>query len=341
MRVISADTDFSTAWNDWLAGYPEASIYHRYEWRKFFADYFNKETIYLAATDDGQCRGVLPLVRLKSRLFGDFLVSLPFVNYGGIVADSEDAKSALIEKAVAVATDLGVSHIELRHQAPMLDLPCRTDKVAMILDLPDTSEEMSRRLGAKRRSQIKRPMRENPNIRFGTHDVLETFYTVFSTNMRDLGTPVYARSMFERLLELFPDNTQVVSIEIDGRPAAGAFLVHDNGRLEIPWASTIRAFNRISINMLLYWEVIRFAIDRGMQQFDFGRSTIDSGTFRFKKQWGAKPLSLHWHYWLANGGSIPQLNPDNARYNTAIKAWQRLPLPIANFLGPRIVRHLP
>ena len=111
--------------------------------------------------------------------------------------------------------------------------------------------------------------------------------------------------------------------------------------MEIPWASTVRDFNKISINMLLYWEVLKFAIESGRKVFDFGRSTVDSGTYRFKKQWGAEPVQLNWHYWLADGGELPQLNPDNAKFRMAINAWKKLPLPLANLLGPHIVRHLP
>jgi len=342
MRIRGVDNTEAGVWDAYVEAHPEASLYHRYGWRDFFADYFGKETQYLAAFDQaGVIQGVLPLVRLCSRLFGDFYVSLPFVNYGGVLASDPGVAQALAAEAAGLARKKGASHIEYRHAAQHLDLPCRTDKVAMVLELPVSEEALGKSIGAKRRSQIKRPLRENPQIRFGGAELVDDFYAVFARNMRDLGTPVYAKSMFRYLAERYPDNTKVVMISVQGRPAAAAFLISNDHRMEVPWASTVREFNRISINMLLYWEVLKHAIEEGKTVFDFGRSTVDSGTYRFKKQWGAEPVQLHWHYWLAGGGELPRLNPDNARYRLAIQAWQKLPLPVANLLGPRIVRHLP
>jgi len=342
MQVRHIDNDGAHAWNEYVASRPESSFYHRYEWREFYAGYFDKETEYLAAIDsDGELRGVLPLVRLKSWLFGDFFVSLPFVNYGGVVADNDQISDDLLAAAASLGAERGVSHLELRHANVDFDMPCRTDKVAMCLELPKSIESLGKSIGSKRRSQIRRPLRENPEIRFGTVDLLDCFYDVFSRNMRDLGTPVYAKSMFRFLLDTFPENTMVVTIRVDDAPAAAAFLIFDNIRMEIPWASTVQTFNRISINMLLYWEVLKYSIEAGKTTFDFGRSTVDSGTYRFKKQWGAEPVPLHWHYWLAGGGGLPKLNPDNPKYRMAIRMWQNLPLSVANFLGPHIVRHLP
>lgn len=342
MRIERASDTFSEAWDSYLASRPEASLYHRYAWRDFFAGYFGKETEYLVALDSNDAiTGVLPLVRLRSLLFGDFFVSLPFVNYGGVVANNTSIAEGLLNEAASLGRERNVSHIEFRHSSQDFDMACRTDKVSMCLDLPDSVESLGASLGSKRRSQIKRPLRENPEVRFGSTELLDKFYAVFSRNMRDLGTPVYDRSMFQYLLDKFPTNTSVVSICIDNTPAAAAFLIFDDRRVEIPWASTVKEFNRISINMLLYWEVLKFAIETGHKVFDFGRSTIESGPYRFKKQWGAEPVPLRWHYWLGDNQAVPHMSPDNAKYRLAIGAWQRLPLTLANLIGPRIVKHLP
>jgi serine/alanine adding enzyme len=130
-------------------------------------------------------------------------------------------------------------------------------------------------------------------------------------------------------------------IRVAGHPAAAAFLLQGPQRMEIPWASSLRTYNRIGVNMLLYWEALKFSIARGCRVFDFGRSSIGSGTYRFKQQWGAQPRQLYWHYWLRTGNQPPALNPDNPRFRLAIRMWQRLPLAIANRLGPPIVRNLP
>ncbi|MEM7610326.1 MAG: FemAB family XrtA/PEP-CTERM system-associated protein [Pseudomonadota bacterium] len=330
-------------WDLYVASHLGASHYHASGWRELIWQQFGQRSYSLKAQDSsGEIQGVLPLVRLTSRLFGDFMVSMPYLNYGGLLANNDAARDALIEAMRALGNESGVSHIELRHTvAEMGGLPAREDKVAMVLELPESIDALGKAIGSKRRSQVRRPLREDPEIRVGGGELVPLFYQVFARNMRDLGTPVYCQSFFTAICEMFPNDTKIVAITIAGQPAAAAFLIGHRGQLEIPWASTVRDYNRISINMLLYWEVLRFAIEAGYQHFDFGRSTVDAGTYRFKKQWGAEPRPLYWHYWLRDGGELPQLNPRNTKYQLAIKAWQKLPLPVANFLGPRIVRNLP
>ncbi|WP_405223840.1 FemAB family XrtA/PEP-CTERM system-associated protein [Lentisalinibacter sediminis] len=342
MLVRKIDISEADAWDACVAACPGASLYHRYAWRAFFADYFGKETEYLAAIDSaGSLEGVLPLVRLQSRLFGNFYVSLPFVNYGGVLTRGPDAAKALLAEAADLARESGATHVEYRHTDQQVALPCRTDKVAMILELPESPEALGKAIGSKRRSQIKRPLREHPDVCIGGAELVDEFYAVFARNMRDLGTPVYAKSLFRFLADRFPDDVTLMVIRVNSRPAAAAFLLSDERGMEIPWASTVQDFNRISINMLLYWEVLKHAIESGKTLFDFGRSTVDSGTYRFKKQWGAEPVQLHWHYWLATGEELPRINPDNSRYRLAIRMWQKLPLAVANRLGPYLVRNLP
>lgn len=340
--VDTARADQAAEWDRFVAGHDEASIYHRYAWRDFYEQDFGKETHYLVARDAaGAVEGVLPVVRQKSILFGDYLCSLPYFNYGGTLAATADARGRLFEAAARLADALGTRHLELRETRDWDAWPTRTDKVAMLLELPPSPEELGQRLGSKLRSQIRRPQRENPAVRFGGAELLDHFYGVFSRNMRDLGTPVYSRRLFETILARFPENAELVAVDVGGRPAAAAFLLHHRGTTEIPWASTVRDFNRISINMLLYWHALNRAIERGSRAFDFGRSTIDSGTYRFKKQWGALPRQLYWHYHLREGEAMPALNPDGGRYDVAIRLWKRLPLWLANRIGPHLVHHLP
>lgn len=341
LEVRQIDASGSADWNRYVNNKSGASHYHQYEWRGFFSDFFCKQTIYIAAYRNQHIVGVLPLVRQRSVLFGDFLVSLPFVNYGGALVDSDDIADAILLEASELADGLGVSHIELREYRQRTGLPSRTDKVSMRLHLPETAEQLGRSLGAKRRSQIKRPLRESPEVTIGKTELVDRFYSVFSRNMRDLGTPVYAKDMFVDILRRFPDQSNIVLIEMDGRPVAAAFLIHYRDVTEVPWASADRRFNKISINMLLYWELLKFSMQRGSKIFDFGRSTIDSSTYRFKKQWGAQPVQLFWNYWLKDGQALPQLNPDNKKYALAINAWKKLPLPISRVIGPFLVRNLP
>ncbi len=340
VRPVTASDE--QAWQVFVQSHNDATLYHDFAWRDFYTSVFTKQTCYLASFDPtGAIDGVLPLVRQKSLLFGDYLVSLPFFNYGGTLAANEKVRQALLNAAAALSQELDVSHSEIRETAPLADWQSRTDKVAMVLELPDDEEALGKALGAKRRSQIKRPLREDPQTVKGGPEQLDDFYAVFARNMRDLGTPVYGKYMFAEILRRFPDNAEIINIQVRGKPAATAFLLHHGGTTEIPWASTVRDFNSISINMLLYWEALRSAIGRGSGQFDFGRSTVDSGTYRFKKQWGAEPRQLYWHYWLREGEDMPGLNPDSGKYALAIRVWQKLPLWLTNLAGPGIVKNLP
>jgi FemAB-related protein (PEP-CTERM system-associated) len=303
-----------------------------------------------AVDGDEEIIGVLPLVHLKSRLFGDYIISVPYFNYGGAAGISPEVETALMTKALSIAKKLNTEHVEFRDFRPRDSQrdgskgdfgSVRTDKITMILDLPATEDELWKKLGAKRRSQINRPLREGVEVKTGHAELLEDFYSVFARNMRDLGTPVYSQSFFSEILHTFSDKTQIVTIYHQGRPVGGAFLIGFRDQLEIPWASTLRSVNSLGVNMLMYWEVLKYAISNSYKTFDFGRCSVNSGTYRFKKQWGAQPKQLYWYYWLSSGEEIPQLNHNNPKYKMAIAVWQRLPLFFTNWLGPKIVKNLP
>lgn len=333
----------SEQWDAFVDTHPDSSLYHRAVWRDLITELFGHESHYLyARSDTGAVLGVLPLIRLNSRLFGDFVVSMPYFNYGGAIALSAEIEGALMAAASDLADDLGCSHIEFRDSTLRGDnWPVRTDKVTMELMLPESERALWASFGSKLRAQIRRPQKEPVEILLGREDLLSKFYAVFSRNMRDLGTPVYPRQLFAWILETFPKQTSIVVLELRDRPVAVGFLLGFRGRLEIPWASSISEFNRFGVNMLLYWESLKIAIRDGYQVFDFGRSTINSGTHRFKKQWGAEQRQLYWHYWLRPGQRMPQLTPRNPKYRLFVEIWKHLPMFLTNSIGPKIVKSLP
>jgi serine/alanine adding enzyme len=342
LRVERIEDAAAAEWDAYVGEHAEASAYHGYAWRSIVRTVFGHETHYLAVRDQISLCGVLPLVRLKSALFGDFMVSLPYFNYGGVLATHARAREALLQSTAELARSLGVSHVELRHRsAEQSQWPARTDKVAMLLNLPAAGESVDKILPSKLRSQVKRPVREGAQCVFGALELLDEFYAVFAENMRDLGTPVYGKSFFRTILATFPQRTWIAIVRLRDEPVAAALLLDHRDTVEIPWASSLQRFNKLGVNMFLYWNVLQRAASRGCRVFDFGRSTVDGGTFRFKRQWGAQPLQLHWHYCLPAGGELPRLNPDNPKYRLAVAAWRKLPLAVANRLGPHIVRNLP
>lgn len=338
---ISLADGQNAAWDD-LIREAGGTLYHRNSTLEVVARTFGHRIYRLAAWRDASLVGVLPVVRLKSFAFGDFLVSLPLFNYGGPVVIDESAAPALLERAAALIDELGVSHAEIRcADRVYADWEQRTDKVVMRLKLAATADEQFAKFSSKLRAQVRRPTKDGFTTRVGGAELLDAFYRVFSINMRDLGTPVYPKRFFANLLEAWRDESRIVLVERQSQIAAAGFLVRDRDTVEIPWASSLRDFNRFSVNMLLYWESLQHAIRTGATWFDFGRSSRDSGTFKFKAQWGAEPLQLRWHYRSRAGGSLPNLTPNNPKYRLALAIWRRLPLAVSNTIGPWLARGLP
>jgi serine/alanine adding enzyme len=331
-------------WDPYVDRHGQAMAYHRSAAVAIGAKAFRLRTTYIVARDGaGVVTGVLPLVEQSSLLFGRFLVSLPFVTYGGILADDSSVASALADNAGRLARERRADHVELRHLAPLsaAGLAQRHDKVSMVLELPNSEEALGTRLGSKLRSQIRRAEREDREFAWGGKERLGEFYRVFAITMHEVGTPVHSRHFFDVAYDALRDVISVFTVRMRGVVHAAAILVRHGSTIEVPWAAASPEAKRASVNMRMYWELLRHSVSAGAKAFDFGRSTVDSGTYRFKAQWGAKPRQLHWYYWLPAGAPIPALNQSNPKYARAAGLWRRMPLWCANALGPHIVRHLP
>jgi FemAB-related protein (PEP-CTERM system-associated) len=297
----------------------------------------------LEAVTAEQTRGLLPLAYVHSFLFGRFLVSLPYLNYGGVLADDEETARLLLNGAANLADRLDVRFLEVRHEQfiPHQTLNHLTSaKVHMRLELPDTVDRLWTQLTSKVRSQVRKGQKGNFTVAWGGQELLGDFYTVFSQNMRDLGTPVYGLGLFRSVLEQFPDRAEICLVSAAGQPIGGALMLHGWGISEVPSASTLRVFLPTCANMLMYWHLLERAVHRQQKVFDFGRCSLDSTTYRFKKQWGALPHQAAWQYYLRQG-STGEMRPDNPKYQRLIRMWQRLPVRLTRWLGPRIVRGIP
>lgn len=328
-------------WDSFVAAQPQATGYHLWGWRDVFIRVFGHEAMYLTALRGDEVVGVLPLVSFRSLLFGRFLVSLPFVNYGGVVADDQVAAETLVSRAGSLAREMSASHVELRHTARRFEaLMPKAHKVAMLLALPDSTDAMWTALDRKVRNQVRKAEKSGLVAEVSGADALDVFYEVFAHNMRDLGTPVYPKQFFAAVLGGFPERTRLIVVRHQRQPVAAALTWAWRDTVEVPWASSLRSYNAAAPNNLLYWTVIQEAISSGARRLDFGRSTPNEGTFHFKRQWGAEPLPLCWEYDIVSG-QLPDQSPKNPKFQMAIHLWQRLPLPVANLLGPMIVRSIP
>ena len=330
------------AWDGYVARHPGASACHAFAWRGVIAKAFGHDTRYLAATSADGISGVLPLVLFRSRIFGRFVVSMPFLNYGGVLADSPEAETALLAAAMEETRRAGAQDLELRHTCQMFPrLQAKRHKVAMDVALLTSEEAQWQAIDRKVRNQVRKGQKSGLHVALGGAELLDAFYAVFARNMRDLGTPVYGIRWFGEVLTAFRDASRLFVVYSGPQPVAASLVLWHRGTIEVPWASALREFNPLCANVFLYWEMFRFAVARGFERFDLGRSTPGEGTFHFKRQWGAEPRDLVWEYWTADGGTLPNLSPTNPRFSAAIQAWRHLPVPVTTWLGPRLVANIP
>jgi FemAB-related protein (PEP-CTERM system-associated) len=329
-------------WDAYVATHPDATFSHCWRWRNIFGDVFRQDTEYLVAHRDGAISGLLPLVKFRSAIFGRFVVSLPYVNDGGLLTSDPASAAALLEEARAIGAAFGATHVELRHRGRLQpDLPCRQHKVGMLLPLTQGDGELWQALDRKVRNQVRKAQKASLTTVRGGVELVDEFYPVFARNMRDLGTPVYSKRLFERVLEEFPAEARLVLVRLGTVAVGGAVACTYKGTCEVPWASSLKEYRNLCPNMLMYWDAIETAVREGCHTFDFGRSTPDEGTYHFKRQWGAEPHVLHWEYLLSTGAVLPNQGPSNPKFRLAVEGWKRMPLPLASWLGPRIVRSIP
>lgn len=340
MRITEATRDDAAEWDAFVRNRTDSTFCHLFGWRNIMEDVFGHATHYLVARDSsGRLAGVLPLVRVRSRLFGDFLVSMPFLNYGGPVGEPE-AVAVLVSHARRLARETRADLLELRSRKELPgDLAVSHRKITVLLDLPADPQELWDALKAKVRSQIRRPMKEGMETVIGP-DQIGSFYRVFSRHMRDLGTPVLPRAVFDYAQDVFPKEMVFATVYHETGPAAvGAGFIHGD-EFEITWASALREYNRSAPNMLLYWSLMEAMSRRGLRTFNFGRCTPGGGTHRFKSQWGGRDVPLPWAQWSPAGlDGTP--SPDSAKYQLATRVWQKLPLAVTNRVGPWLARKIP
>jgi serine/alanine adding enzyme len=341
IKIVQLTTHKQPQWINYVKHHANATIYHSLAIKEVIEQTFNHKTLYLMAVDKtDEVRGVLPLTQLKSRLFGDLYCAVPFFNYGGVLADNDSIEMQLINHAWSMANEHGSHHIEYRQTHKIANLPCRDDKVSMILKLPKDKESLWQNLGSKLRAQINKAATNPHQIKIEKHELVDDFYQVFAHRMRDLGTPVYSKQLFINMLKQNA-SARIVVVYVENQPVSVGFILGWRNTLEIPWASSIKDTNYQDNNMLLYWHILQFAIKEKYECFDFGRSSKDASTYKFKKQWGAKEHPLYWHYSLNERDEIPSITTHNPKYQLAITIWRLLPIWLTKIIGPHIVKYIP
>ena len=330
------------SWNQFVKKTPGATISHQIEWREVISSTLGHKPKYILAKDGDTIRGVLPMFLVSTWWGSRQLVSIPWIDYGGILAADADAEKALMDAAAEIAKQEKAKFIEFRTMTVgSLSLEQRTDKVTFLLPLDKDPDVIWKGFNAKLRNQIRKSEKSELTTEFTGSEGLSEFYTVFCHNMRDLGTPVWGRDFYEAILREFPDSAQLILVKKEGKTIAGGLVLAFDDRMYVPSASSYRECLSFCPNHALYWAVIEKACREGFSFFDFGRSSKDANTFKFKKQWMPEPTQLYWQYYLNTIDEVPHISPQNAKYKMFISVWQKLPLPIANFLGPKVIKNFP
>jgi len=338
------DAGSEAAWDAFVTAHPDGTFFHRAAWRHVIAQAFGHRCFYLLAEQDGAIAGVLPLAQVRTALFGNSLISVPFCVYGGPLAADAATARALAGRAEEIMRAHGVPVLEFRFREPAdwLDPELWPGK-------PDLYVTFRKPFGADDEANLKAiPRKQRAMVRKGIDRGLasavdhsaDRLHAIYAESVRNLGTPVFARRYFRLLLDIFGEDADVVTVLDGGEPIAAVMNFYFRNEV-LPYYGGGRAIARERYgNDFMYWEVMRRAAARGYGLFDFGRSKIGTGAFAFKKNWGFMPEPLHYRFRLAPGATIPDVNPLNPKYRLFIAAWKRLPLPVANLLGPRIVRGL-
>ncbi len=328
-------------WDFYVEQNPSATISHIYGWRRIISEAYGHATYYLMAKRDSKVVGVLPLVLVKSRFFGSSLASMPFQDYGGILADDDIAACALLDHALELRREAGADCVELRHRDSILEGKglLRQDKVTLLLDISPGIESLWQKFSGKVRNQVRKAEKSGLTTCIGGSELIEDFYRVFAVNMRDLGSPVHHPGFFTQIFSEFGDRARLLIVRDGSRTIGGLIGLFFKDVMIVPWASSLREYFPKCPNNLLYWYAFQQGCDRGCKLFDFGRSSIGSGTYNFKLQWGAKPVQLNWQLFFRKNPSRPSTSED-WKLQAAAQVWSHLPVQLTLLLGPAIRKYL-
>lgn len=375
LKIKSISSEDSLRWNNFSNGHKFSCLYHLSNWRDILQISYRIGNYYLIASgsDEGQklliendlhintkniennddkTVGIFPLIHINSLFFGNNLVSIPYFDSGGILVIDKLAEIALLKKSIQLAEELGVTQVEFRQNYRLLsfedfinsqtgwEISTSMNKVRMVFDIPDNPELLMKSFNSKLRSQIRKPIKEGLTAKVGSIELIDDFYNIFAENMRDLGSPIHSKKFIAETLKAFPNTANVFIVYGNQKPLAGSVTIGFKDTLSNPWASALRRYSHLAPNMLLYWSMLEFACQQGYKHFDFGRSTLGEGTYRFKEQWGAKPEPLYWYRLSKTNGQNWGGQPDKDKMSKAIEYWKKLPVPLTKIIGPRIRKYI-
>jgi FemAB-related protein (PEP-CTERM system-associated) len=327
-------------WDDFVQRCPEATFFHRAAWAEVIESAFSHDTYFLYAERNGEIEAVLPLARIKSKLFGHSLISLPFCVYGGAAATSEAAAMAVEAEAVKLADTLGVDQLELRQRHPRhTDWPVKADMyVTFRKEIDPDPEKNMLAIPRKQRAVVRKGI--EAGLQGQWDDGIDQFYDMYSRSVHALGTPVFSRRYFQILRDQFGKDCSVLTIAKDGRPVSSVLNFYFRDEVLPYYGGGGDDARQYKANDFMYWDLMRRSCEQGIKVFDYGRSKVGTGSYSFKKNWGFEPAPLYHEYHLVRAKAMPDINPLNPKYRLFIETWKKMPLGLTRFLGPMLVRNL-
>jgi FemAB-related protein (PEP-CTERM system-associated) len=341
VKAIALDTLQDRAvWDAFVRQHPQATAFHLSAWGRAIEKTFGHRAYYFAAVRGQDMLGILPLIHVKSRLFGNSLVSNGFAVYGGPVALSEDAHAVLDGAAWGLAQKLGINVLEYRNQTRLRpDWPSKSETYATFKrPLTASSDDNLKAIPRKQRAEVRKSLEKNLNVVVDQN--VDRHFAVYAESVRNLGTPVFPKALFRNLLEAYGKDADVLTVMHEGKPVSSVLSFYFRDEVIPYYGGGIEQARELRGNDHMYWMLMEHARARGCSSFDFGRSKYGTGAFSFKKNWGFEAAPLHYEYRLGEGGIIPDVNPLNPKYKAMVAIWQRLPLAIANLAGPFVSRAL-
>lgn len=339
-QLDASDLGSVLRWNEFVFACPDATFFHRAEWQKIIGEVFRHPTFFLYAEKASQIVGVLPLAHVNSRLFGNALVSLPFAVYAGIASNDPEAQASLEAKAQQLAVKLDVDYLEFRNvSAKHSNWPTQDLYVTFRKEILPDAEANMLAIPRKQRAMVRKGIKNC--LKSQVDRSSDRFFSLFADNVHRHGTPALSKRYFDTLLKVFGDDCEILTVtSSEGKLLSSVLSFYFRDEVLPYYAGDDEAARDLAANDFKYWELMRRSSERGLRIFDYGRSKVGTGPYAFKKNWGFAPQPLHYEYCLYKRDSIPQNNPNNAKYKLFIEAWRRMPIGLANWLGPHIVRNL-
>ena len=329
----------SSQWDAFVETCPNATFFHLAGWKQAIERSFGHRAYYLYAESGGEVLGVLPLVHINSRLFGNALMSTPFCAYGGVASDNEDVTSQLEAAACKLADELKVDYLEFRNrEARHPDWPTKELYVTFRKTMQADAEANMLSIPRKQRAMVRKGIKAGLSGDFDNST--EAFYNAYSQSLHSLGTPVYSRQYFECLQEVFGDKCDILTVKHDGELVGGVMNFYFRDEVLPYYGGGTPIARQLKGNDFMYWELMRRSCEQGLKVFDYGRSKQGTGSYSFKKNWGFEPTQLYYEYYLVRARQMPDVSPMNPKYKIFINAWKRLPLAITKMVGPLIARNL-